>query len=121
MSVRALDVNGDWIYGIGRSAFITRNAEVAQSIKTRLLCFLGDCFFDQGAGIDWLNELGSKDQIGLNLAISAVILNTQYVTGVRQLSVDLNHVTRIFTLRYTVQTTYSVFSDSFQYDLGAAA
>lgn len=117
MSVRALDANGDWIYGTGANAYLTGNAEVAQAIQTRLLSFLGDCFFDVGAGIDWFGFLGGKDQIGLNLAISAVILNTANVTGIRQLSVSLNDNTRIFSVQYQVQTTYSVLSGAFQYDL----
>ena len=121
MSVRAIDVDGDWIYGIGRSAYLVRNAEVAQSIKTRLLEFLGDCFFNLNAGIDWLTFLGGKDEIGLNLAISAVILNTTNVTGILELSVNLNDTTRVFTANYRVQTTFSVLSSSFQFDLGAAS
>lgn len=120
MSVRALDSNGDWVYGIGKNAYLTGNAEVAQNIQTRLLSFLGDCFFDLGAGIDWFNYLGSKNQIGLNLAISAVILNTANVTGINQLFVILNDDTRIFTVSYQVQTTFSVLSSSFQYDLNGS-
>ena len=116
MSIRALDTNGDWIYGIGANAYLTGNAEIAESIQTRLLSFLGDCFFDVGAGIDWFGYLGGKDQIGLNLAISAVILNTANVTGIRQLTVSLDDVTRKFQVSYQVQTTYSVLSSVFQYD-----
>ncbi len=117
MSIRALDSNGDWVYGIGLSAYLTGNSEVAESIRTRLLSFLGDCFFDLGAGIDWFGFLGSKNQIGLNLAISSVILNTPNVTGIKQISVNLNDATRLFSVAYQVQTTYSVLSSSFQYDL----
>jgi hypothetical protein len=117
MSVRALDKNGDWIYGIGANAYLTGNAEVAQAIQTRLQSFLGDCFFDTAAGLDWYGYLGGKDQLGLNLAISAVILNTANVTGIRQLSINLDDNTRIFTVQYQVQTTYSQLSGAFQYDL----
>jgi hypothetical protein len=120
MTVRALDSNGDWIFGIGKNAYLSGNAEVAQAIQTRLLSFLGDCFFDVGAGIDWFSYLGGKDQIGLNLAISAVILNTANVTGIRQLLVNLDDVTRKFTVQYQVQTTYSVLSGTFQYDLNGS-
>lgn len=111
MSVRAIDNNGDWIYGIGRSAYISGKAQVAQSIQTRLLSFLGDCFFDMGAGIDWFNELGSKDQIGLNLAISAVILNTGFVTSINEISVSLDSK-RNFRLQYTVNTSFGVVSNT---------
>lgn len=117
MRVRALDVDGNWLYGKGQNDYLKNNAAVAQDIKTRLLSFLGNCFFDLGAGIDWFNYLGSKDQTALNLSISAVILNTANVTGLKQLSVVLNRDTRILTIRYQVQTTFSVLSGAFQYDL----
>ncbi len=36
MRVRALDVNGDFTYGKGQNDYLTGNAAVGQSIKTRL-------------------------------------------------------------------------------------
>lgn len=121
MSVRALDATGDWIFGIGTSAYVTGNAEVAQNIQTRVLSFLGDCFFDLGAGINWFGYLGNKNQIGLNLAVSAVILNTANVTGIKQLSVVLNETTRVFSVSYQVLTTYSTLTGAFQFDLGGSS
>ena len=121
MRIRALDTLGDWTYGKGQNNYKVRNPAVAESIQTRLLSFLGDCFFDLGAGIDWFTYLGGKDQLGLNLAVSAVILNTQDVTGIRQLSIDLNRATRALTITYQVQTVYSVLSGTFQYDLNGTA
>lgn len=116
MRVRALDVNHDWTFGRGQNSYLQANAAVAQNINTRLNGFLGDCFFDQTAGIDWFNLLGSKDQRALNLAISAVILNTQDVTGISQLSATLS-LQRVLTIRYQVQTVYSRVSSGFQLDL----
>lgn len=121
MLLRALDTSGDWTYGQGKNNYLTRNRAVAQNIQCRLLSFLGDCFFDINAGIDWFTYLGGKDQISLNLAVSAVILNTQDVTGVKQLSIALNRTTRNLTITYVVQTTYSVLSGAFQYDLNGSA
>ena len=121
MIVRALDSQNDWLFGKGLNDYLAGNAAVAQSIQTRLSSFLGNCFFDQGAGIDWINYLGgSKDQVSLNLAISAVILNTQNVTGIQQLNVSLDDNTRQFTVVYRVQTTYSVTGGAFTFDLGGS-
>lgn len=117
--VRALDSNGDWIFGIGKSAYKSGNAAVAQNIQTRLSSFLGDCFFDATAGIDWFNLLGGKDQVSLNLAINAVILNTENVTGILQTSISLN-ANRFLSISYSVQTTYSTLSNTFQYDLNGS-
>lgn len=118
---RALDSNGDFTFGSGINNYLTGNAEVAQNIKTRLQCFLNDCFFDTGAGVDWFNLLGSKQQVALQLAVAAVILNTQYVTGGLQLSVSYNEQSRVVSIVYQVQTTYSQLSSTFQYDLSAFA
>ena len=117
--IRALDSNNDWTFGSGINNYASGNAEVALNIQTRLSSFLGDCFFDTGAGIDWFNLLGSKSQLQLQLAVAAVILNTPNVTGGLQLSVVYNAQTRNVTIRYQVQTTYSVLSNGFQYDLSS--
>lgn len=118
--VRALDANGDWTFGQGRNNYLTGNLAIGQNIRTRCLSFLGDCFFDQGAGIDWFSYLGGKDQLGLNLAISAAILNTTGVLGLNQVSINLNAPTRVLSVSYQVTTIYSVLSGSFNYDLNGS-
>lgn len=117
MRVRALDSDNDWTFGKGANDYKRDLHAVAQNIQTRLSSFLGDCIFDLGAGIDWFNLLGGKDQIALNLAISSVILNTKNVTGILQLSSTLDEA-RLFTIKYRVQTTFSVLSGDFEFDAG---
>lgn len=117
---RALDESGDWTFGKGKNNYLSKNDQIAQDIQTRLGSFLGDCFFDQGAGIAWFNALGAKDQIPLNLFINAIILNTPNVTGILQTAVLLD-TNRKLTVRYKVQTTYSVLSGTFQYSQNGAA
>lgn len=106
--VRALDVNHDWEFGKGRNDYKRNKIAVIQDIDTRLSCFLGDCFFDTGAGINWFTFLGSKDQISLNLAVSAVILNTPDVVSLIQLSINLDHVTRKITITYVAFTSFGL-------------
>ncbi len=119
MRVRALDDDHDWTFGKGQNNYLRNNAAIIQNINTRLNSFLGDCFFDTAAGIDWWSYLGgSKNQNSLSLAISAVILNTQDVTGLKQLNFAL--VARNFTVTYRVQTTYSSPSGQFQLQLSGA-
>jgi hypothetical protein len=126
MIVRALDSNGDWTFGHGRSNYKRANLAVAQAIQSRVTSFLGDCFFDLGAGIDWFNLLGGKNELAISLAVSAVILNTtdsdgnQVVTGVKKLSVNLDS-NRSLQVSYQVVTVYSVLTETFQYDLGGGA
>ena len=117
MIVRAIDpVTRAWYFGKGLNDYRRTTDAIVQSIDTRLSSFVGGCFFDLGAGINWFYLLGAKDQISLNLAISTVILNTPNVTGILQLSTSLNDVTRAFTVQYQVQTTYSAASATFTFD-----
>ena len=116
MIIRQIDSSGDWTFGKGKNDYVKANASVVQNIATRLGMFLGDCFFDLGNGIDWFNFLGEKDQLALNLFVSAVILNTANVTGIDQLFVNVDEA-RQLTIRYDVQSTYSTASGIFQFDL----
>lgn len=118
MRVRALDVVGDWEYGKGANDYKIQNAAIAQNIQTRLLSFYGNCFFDGTAGIDWFTFLaGSKNQLAVNLAVSATILATEGVTGILQLNLNLDRFTRNLSISYKVTTTFSTITGLFTYDL----
>lgn len=107
MIVRQIDSSGDWTYGASKNNYVSSNAAVAQTIACRLRMFLGDCFFATNQGIDWFNFLGgSKNELALQLAINAVILNTDNVTGIVLLSMSLDPQTRVFSVAYTVSTTF---------------
>lgn len=124
MRVRALTSLGDWTFGAGRNNYLVANAAAGQAIATRLSSFLGDCFFAQTAGIDWWTFLGgSKDQLALQLAISAIILNTQsqgqnVVTGINNLVLNLDHPTRAFTVSYSVSTVFGLVESVVDQNLG---
>lgn len=116
-TVRGLDVNGDWLYGKGRNDYVSNINAVAQSIRTRLNSFLGDCFFANSDGLDWFNLLGSKNQVALNLAVSAAIINTPKVTGILELSISISRA-RVVTIQYKVQTVYSILSSDVNMSIG---
>lgn len=115
MRVRQIDVAHDWTFGKGQNNYLRDNNAVGQLINTRLSSFLGDCFFEMGAGIDWFNLLGNKAILNLNLAISSVILNTENVTGILQFSANLSP-SRVYLVQYKVQTTFSTRSDTFVFN-----
>lgn len=106
MRVRSLDALHDWNFGKGKNDYKRDQDAVAQNIDTRLLSFFGDCFFNVSAGIDWWNLLGAKNQLSINLAVSRMILNTAYVTGIVQLSIELNVRTRNLHIVYEVETSF---------------
>lgn len=120
MRVRALDQNGDWTFGKGIQDYLFLNNAIGQNIRTRLLSFLGDCFFAINDGLDWFNLLGKTNQLAINLPIAACIINTQGVTGLLELTVVISEARNI-SIQYNVQTIYSVqgLQGTIQYDLGA--
>lgn len=106
MLFRNLDANGDWMFGSGKANYVDLNTAIGLNIRTRLLSWVGDCFFDKQAGIDWTNRLGSKNQRALlELDLRRVILQSEGVTGI--VSFDTVLEGRTFTANYTVNTIYS--------------
>lgn len=61
MKTRALDGNWDWKMGKGLQDYVDEALGVAYTVKMKVLSWLGDCFFDATAGIDWKNILGAKN------------------------------------------------------------
>lgn len=77
-----------------------------QNIETRLQSFLGDCFFATNQGIDWFHLLGGKNRVAITNAISTTIVNTEGVSGLIELSVELDN-NRNLTVQYQATTVYS--------------
>lgn len=115
MRVRGLDSNHDWLFGKGKSDYRVDINGLEQNIQTRIMSFLGDCFFDQNQGIDWWNLLGSKRILDLRLAIAAIILNTANVQTMAELTVSLG-TDRKLTIQYSVVSVYGEISRSFSFD-----
>ena len=107
MSVRAIDENRDWMFGQGRQSYKINEAELGQMIKTRVLSFLGDCFFAANEGIDWwsLLERGKQNEELLKRSVSLTILQTDGVMAIN--SVDFIKQGRNLRVLYDVQTIYS--------------
>lgn len=101
-----LDQNHDWTFGKGAADFANGDQAIGLNVKTRLLSWVGDCFFDLNAGIDWWNRLGSKNQRTLlELDLKRVILQSEGVTGI--VSFDTTLTGRDFTASYTINTVNS--------------
>lgn len=114
MRVRAVDENHDWTFGRGLQDYKLDSRAVSQNVKTRLLSFYNDCFFDLEAGIDWFNLLSRGTENFLLLAIKQNIVNTEGVTGLNTVDVDYARYSRHITIRYDIKTIYSQsFKDEF--------
>lgn len=109
MSVRAIDENRDWQFGQGKQSYRNRIEEIGQMIQTRVLSFLGDCFFAVEEGIDWVNLLakGSSKEEELKRSISLTILETPGVVALNKLELVNDRQTRRLIIDYSVATIYS--------------
>ncbi len=109
MIFRALDTNNDWQFGKGKESYLFSQDAIAVNIKTRLLSFLNDCFFDLNAGVDWFTYFGTpgrEDEI--KLKTRAVILQSYGVVTVNSVLLTVNPVTRASIITYNINTIYSV-------------
>lgn len=110
MTFRNLDTNGDWVFGSGKSDYVAEVQEISINLKTRILSFLGDCFFAINEGLDWWNLLDYRYQDKLELSVQEVIKNTPGVTAINSIDILLG-ANRKLTINYDIQT---VFSKSYQ-------
>ncbi len=112
MIFRNLDKNDDWTFGKGKNDYLSKNEAIGLDIKTRILSWVNDCFFDFTAGIDWFSRMGSKSQTNLlELDIRNILTKTDGVTGITNLDVNFNFSSRDFNVNYNIDT---VFSKSYQ-------
>ncbi len=108
MIFRNLDANHDWQFGKGVNDYATGNNAIALNIQTRILSWVGDCFFALTEGVDWLNRLGSKNQRALLEAdLRRIILQSEGVTGINSFAIVFNSDGRTFTATYSINTIYS--------------
>jgi len=111
MRVSGLDQDGDWRFGRGRAAYISRGDAVRQSVVTRLRSFASDFFLDTDAHIDWIDLLGRRDtKAEILRAVERVTLATEGVTTIASLSIETKTSTRAATIMLTFGT---IFDDSF--------
>lgn len=110
MIFRNLDSNSDFTFGKGKNNYLRDDDAVKLNIRTRLLSWVNDCFFDIDAGIDWYNRLGSKNQrLLLEQDLKKVILSSEGVGDI--LSIFSSLTGRDFMIEYNIRT---IFSQSFR-------
>lgn len=91
MRFRALDENGDWTFGKGRNNYLKDNQALMLNIKTRLLEFLNDCFWDMDKGIDWWTLLGGKNLKSILVDVQRTILRSYQVKKIVKLDYKLDN------------------------------
>ena len=96
----------DWEFGNGLGSYVTEQQEIGLNIKTRVMSFLGDCFFATNEGIDWWNLLDYRYQDRLENAVQDVIKNTPGVTAINSVDILIG-ANRQIRIKYDIQTIYS--------------
>jgi hypothetical protein len=106
MIFRDLDSNNDWTFGAGKNNYASGNKAIGLNISTRIKSWKNDCYFDQNAGVDWANRLGSKNQRDLlDQDIRKIILTSFGVTSIIDFDTIVND--RNFSATYNIRTIYS--------------
>ena len=111
MIFRALDSNGDFVFGHGQRDYLRRNRAISEDIRTALLLFLRDAFWDLDAGIDWWNLLGGKNpraQTEILLQTRRTILSREGVIRVNSLTFSMDRDSRALSLQYRIDTVFDV-------------
>jgi hypothetical protein len=105
MLIRNLDVNHDWMFGKGLTNYLYDEMALELNIKTRLLEWLNDCFFNLVAGVDYINLLDKGQQDNLTLSIKSVIIKSEGVARLNELNASLNSA-RNLSLTFSIDTIY---------------
>lgn len=83
MRFRALDSNWDWKFGKGIGSYSGDVQAIAYDVKSKILSWVGDCFFAMEDGIDWKNILGTKDgKEQLDTSIKQIIKDEENITDI---------------------------------------
>jgi hypothetical protein len=108
MIVRALDINGDFSFGRGKSNYKIGIDAIKQNIQTRLKSWKGDCFFALNDGVDYENFLDKNTKVFLDNDIKRVILQSYGVIRIDSFSSEI--VDRDYTATTTVMTVYGIIN-----------
>lgn len=108
MKIRTIDAEGDWQFGKGLQSYQYENNAISENIKTRLMSFLNDCWFDMNAGLDWFRLLGEKNKKSeIELTVQGIILQSYGVVRLNKIISDFDGATRNLVLQYNIDTIFS--------------
>lgn len=107
MKFRALDAQGDWVFGQGVQSYFTDEDAIAADSRTALKIFLGECFFALNAGVDWWNLIGGRDDQGVVLQCRQVIAAREGVTRINRVESILDRQSRRLSVSFNIDTVFS--------------
>jgi len=105
MKTRATDNSWDWRFGKSNQDYADDALGVAYTVKMKILSWFKDCFFDQDAGIDWKNILGSKTtKEEADVSIKEIIQTEPEITELTFFESEV--VDRVYTATIRFKTIY---------------
>jgi hypothetical protein len=110
MIIRGTDGTGNWNFGKGLASYMRDEQAIEQSIRSRVLSWVGDCFFATQDGVDWKNRIGIGQGSDLEKELRTIILGSFGVVGVTNVTLQFDNVTRNYKIQYELTT---IFSPSF--------
>lgn len=108
MRYRKLDLNDDYSFGGSQRDFYRDNPEaVAQSVKTRLLLWLGEFFLDTEQGTPFLEGiLGKKSKQTADSTIQDRVLSTPNVVRITNYLSEVDSETRGLSVSFDLDTVF---------------
>jgi hypothetical protein len=104
MKFRSIDTDNDWNVGRGVQSYATDLQALTLNLRTRILSWVGDCFFDLDAGVDWKNLLEYNQKTQLIDAIKAIAFRTAGV--LRVYDIVLTVTNRTAGIAFSVDTIF---------------
>lgn len=106
MTVRKLDDNND--IATSGTQFISKQKEIAQTVKTRLMLFLGEYFRDINDGTPWFQDILGKGQ-NLDVRDAAIkrrVLQSNGVLSIFEFNTDFDLQTRKYSVSMGIITPF---------------
>lgn len=107
MIIRSTTKTNDWLFGKGLQDYFFNEAAIEANIRTKLLEWVGNCYFNLTAGIDWRNRLDYGQQQALIVEIKQLVLQCYGVLQILAFNANFNNTTRFDSITMTIQTIYS--------------
>lgn len=107
MIIRALTGSHDWQFGKGKESYLRDDQAIMLNVKTRLLSFYQDCFFDSEFGIDWFNLMSNRStEQEIILNCRGMILQSYGIVKVNSIEI-LEITNRHIQLTYNADTIFT--------------
>lgn len=112
MRYRALDDEGDFVFGQGSTEFLINTPEtVGQAVQTRLKLAQGEWYLDRQEGTPYSTKILGENTFSLyDAAIQQRILDTPGVTSIDAYASVFDGTTRKLTVTATISTIYGVLA-----------